>query len=1108
MPFIHLPSRRTGFPAFFTKSFLVLWIVLGSSALQAADAPKEETGGNLETIEMRHQEWLRQAPLLKTYPATDNSRAAADGTIPVGTAPQPQQKLTPALDAAGAVDGLIDGGWGFHTSGEEVPWWQVDLGEVQPIGRVVVYNRCDAPTRSVGIRLLLSDDGKQWREVFRHRGAPFFGRTDRKPLEIALDNESARLVRLALPEKDFFHLDEVQVYAPDDAKENLALEQPAMQSSVSEWSHPPGTSQTRIQDGPLARESASIGVSVEAIEAALVLTRKTLDYVGRSGVDITAWEKQFRELRKQAEAGIAPEASTDLYLAIRRLRRDVILSHPLLDFEQLLITKRPPAGFSHQSDQYLGRHSGIGDGLVVLEDWKSDRPIEKVLLEDHLPEGSVLHPDLSFDGKKILFSYCNHAAESRPEYRRFFIWEIGVDGKGLRQITGTADDPLLGAYGRETVLIEDFDPCYLADGRIAFVSTRNQGGVRCHHGGRYCPTYTLYRCDADGSNIVPLVHGEANEWDPSMLPDGRILWTRWDYINRHDTIYQSLWTIRPDGTGTAHFYGNYTINPCSLYEAKVVPGSHKVVATAGAHHHYTAGSLILVDQHQGQDGPEPIERITPEFSFPETEHWPQRTWPDGAIAGPVALSEDLFLVAYSTESMKPQGRHSSKDAFSIFLVDRFGGRELIYRDPTISCFSPIPVVPREKPPVLPTALPDDDRLDAPDASGRYYVQNVYQSTEKIPEDSVKKIRVVRIYEQPTQRVPDRSATLFELPKEILGTAPVAEDGSVGFEAPAGVPLLFQLVDENEMAVMSMRSFVYLQPDEEVSCVGCHEPRHGTPYSAAMPQKVTYHSLEKPVGPKYEGGLSFTRTVQPVLDRYCIECHGLESTEGGLNLLGTMRQEDLKLGRIQGSVSYDALTQTEGLVSIAYRNHETPRSKPMDYFSHAGRLGKLLLEGDEHHPSLAERDREAFLRVIYWLDLNAQYFGDYSWNKQEWRQIDPDGEKMLRGYVGELFGSELANQPIAALANISLPSESRLLKAPLPEENGGWGQIAGGWDRPEDPRYQKMAKLIREAYEPVTSVDVLGTCNQEPCECRSCWIRRARAEYRMKVRRSMKQADER
>ena len=227
---------------------------------------------------------------------------------------------------------------------------------------------------------------------------------------------------------------------------------------------------------------------------------------------------------------------------------------------------------------------------------------------------------------------------------------MNVDGSGLRQITGTADDPLDGFDGRETVLIEDWDPCYLPDGGIAFISTRNQGGVRCHHGGRYCPTYTLYRCEYDGSDIRPMVYGEANEWDPSVLHDGRIIWTRWDYINRHDTIYQSLWTIRPDGTGTAHFYGNYTRNPCSIAEARAIPGSHKVVATATAHHSYTAGSIIVIDPLVGQDGDAPLERITPEIPFPETEGWGQQ-----AAATPWPLNEDLFLVAYSHERHARQG---------------------------------------------------------------------------------------------------------------------------------------------------------------------------------------------------------------------------------------------------------------------------------------------------------------------------------------------------------------------------------------------------------------------------------------------------------------------
>ena len=231
--------------------------------------------------------------------------------------------------------------------------------------------------------------------------------------------------------------------------------------------------------------------------------------------------------------------------------------------------------------------------------------------------GCAMHPDLSFDGQRVVFAYADHTPP-RDSWQ-FFLYEIHVDGTGLRQITGTDDDPLAGAGGRMTVLCEDYDPCYLPDGGFAFISTRNQGGVRCHNGGRYCPTYLLYRCDADGSNIRQLSFGEANEWDPMVMPDGRILWTRWDYINRPVIPTLGLWTIRPDGTAAGHYFGNYTPNPCRICQPRPIPGSHKIVATTAGHHTMHAGSLILIDRQIAEDGLEAITRLTPEATFPESE---------------------------------------------------------------------------------------------------------------------------------------------------------------------------------------------------------------------------------------------------------------------------------------------------------------------------------------------------------------------------------------------------------------------------------------------------------------------------------------------------------
>ena len=825
------------------------------------------------------------------------------------------------------------------------------------------------------------------------------------------------------------------------------------------------------------------------VAGALEFARQTLAYVQETA-PLPQFSEELKTLERKAEQTADDAERQTLYAEIKNLRRRIILSHPALDFQRLLINKRPPPAFSHQSDQYLGRYSGLGDGLVILDDWKTD-PKPTGVLSGQLPPGSMLHPDLSFDARKILFSYCDHG-EPRADLRRFFVYEVNVDGSGLRQITGTAIDPLEGFEGRQTVMIEDWDPSYLPDGGIAFISTRNQAGVRCHHGGRYCPTYTLYRCEHDGSDIRPMVYGEANEWDPSVMHDGRIIWTRWDYINRHDTIYQSLWTIRPDGTGTAHFYGNYSRNPCSIAEARSIPGSHKVVATATAHHSYTAGSMIVIDPLVGQDGDAPLERVTPEIPFPETEGWGQN-----ATATPWPLNEDLFLVAYSQETHARQGGRNSPNAYAIYLVDTLGGRELIYRDAEQSCFAPMPIVSRPMPPTLPSTLAAKEEEE----TGVFYVRDVYQSTEEYPQGSIKSLRVLRMYPQTTIRVPDRSATLFETPKQVLGTVPVEEDGSVAFRAPAKQPLMFQLLDENGMAVMGMRSFVYLHPGETATCVGCHEQRNSSPTRVPLPSDVSIHELAPSAGPRYDGGLSFARTVQPVLDRHCIACHGLEKTEGGINLLGTMDAGPLKLGSIRASAAYHSLTRKPGLVSIAHRNKETAFSVPKDYYSHAGRLARLLLDGDEHHKPLGGPngvDRDGFQRIVDWLDVNAEFYGDYSWNKQEWVGSEPDGEKALRAYVAATFGPTLAGESYAALVNVCVPTESRILKAPLAAAAAGWGQIDGGWAGTKDPGYQKMLELVEASIGTPESHDVCGTCNRTPCECRGCWVRQAREDHQQRA----------
>jgi hypothetical protein len=825
----------------------------------------------------------------------------------------------------------------------------------------------------------------------------------------------------------------------------------------------------------------------------LDLAQRTLEFVERSAPRLQ-FANQLQQLQRQAaDVHQGEQRGEALYTQVCELRRKLIFSHPLLDFERLLINKRSGHLPEHMCDQYLGRHSRAAPGLVALTSWK-DRPQATELLAGKLPTGATLHPDLSYDGKRVVFAFADHADARNGTLRGYHIYELSLEKGEVRQVTGTASDPLQGLYGRETVLIEDFDPCYLPDGGLAFLSTRSQQFGRCH-GGRYVPAYTLYRAELDGSHIRPLSFNESNEWGPSVLHDGLLVYTRWDYVNRHDTIFQSLWVMQPDGTATAHYYGNNSPAPCLIGETRAIPGSRKVVATAAAHHGQTLGTLIMIDPELGQDHGAPLTWLTPELSFPESgvprdltatpKPLPEQTAAatrdrPARAATPYALSEDLFLAGY---------QHG--DEYAVYLIDTLGGRELIYADPEISCLDPIPLRPTPQPPTIASTIVGKEQTP----TGQFFIQDVYQCRHPLEPGSIRAIRVNELISQPTSSAPVRSQVANELVKRVLGTVPVNADGSVAFEAPAGKLLQLQLLDEQGLAVMTMRSSVYLQPGEQASCVGCHESRYESPVKATRVRPTKIQTLKPPAGPQYAGGFSYVRTVQPVLDRYCIGCHGLEKTEGGISLLGTKGESDSQAhnDRQAFTVSYASLVKGHALVKLAPRNGESYPSKPKDYFAHAGRLASLLLDGhpDKQGQKRVELDRDSFQRVANWLDVNGQFYGDYSFNRVEDQQASADGEQALRQAIEQRFGSAWAKQPWAALVNAACPSESRVLKAPLAEKAGGWGQVTqNGWLGTNDPSYREMLRLVEASITPVPCHDLAGTCGREQgCRCGVCWARR-------------------
>jgi len=909
-------------------------------AAPAAFAPGENAGPSDAQLEA---DWLRQ----------EEVRWAA---VPGGG------RVAPDRDAAGAVDGAKTGRWGFHTEIEMDPWWQVDLGRTVPVDRVVITNRGDGlGERAARIQVLLSDDGAAFRQVYQHDGTPFL-----KDLSVPLKGAFARFIRLRIPGRSYFHLDEVEVYAVGGT-ENVALRKPATQSSVSEWSADHGGEPAGIGPGAAARAAAR-GLALAA------------DLRGR-GVDVAADEAALRAIAERAKAlpGTAPPgAARSLYLEACRAVRRLALRNPLLDFDAILFTKGAPGRFPHLSDQHYGWWSRPGGGIYLLRGFRGDAPEIRCLTTGWEP-GTFSRPDLSWDGTKVLFAYCRfypHVPEVKdkasktalPEDAFFHVFEMDLATGAARRLT----------HGR----YDDFDARYLPDGDIVFLSTRKGTAlqvskafsestrdvdrpdcyVRC--GGdtyRPVPVFTLHRMDACGGNLRPISAFENFEWSPAVANDGRLLYTRWDYIDRFNGHFFSLWSANPDGTNPQLVYGNYTVRPQGVLDARPVPGSTKLLFTASAHHSITGGSLVLLDRDRGTEEAAPLIRITPEVVFPETEGWPEHYY-----VTPWPLSEAHLLTAWSDRRLPPHCRvddsaRNPPNATGLYLYDAYGNLTLLHRDPAISSASPIPLRPRPIPPVV----ADSVAWDAP-PEGAFLVQDVYQGLAGVPRGAVKRLRIVAVPPkvQPHMNRPSLGVSQEDPGKYVIGTAPVEADGSAHFRVPSGVPVFFQALDADGAAVQTMRTLTYVWPGQTLACVGCHEPRDAVPIPAVRAPAAARRP-PSPLAPGPEGSwpLRFDRLVGPVLERRCVACHAPGSADPKAAAFVLTPDK-----------AYDTLLAwaDKDLHKLVF---ERDRSYVGDTPSRKSRLMALLRAEGGHAGT--RLDRDDLDRLVTWMDVYAQRLGHYS-----------------------------------------------------------------------------------------------------------------------------------
>ena len=384
-------------------------------------------------------------------------------------------------------------------------------------------------------------------------------------------------------------------------------------------------------------------------------------------------ESRFNGLRKTS----ASSAADATYFAAQELNREVMLSNSTLDFTDLIFIERGIVGpgneydGEHMCDQFFGHNGRTGGGLFILKNFATDPQKMDIMSGVTVPSGTnkgtlmstgtFLSPELSYDGKTIYFAWSSGGTDKCVQANRFNLFKIKIDGTGITRLTDGDFD--------------DIHPCCLPSGRIAFISTRRGGYGRCHM--RAVPNYTLYSMKSDGSDIICLSYHETNEYHPAVMNDGKLLFTRWDYVDRDFSAAHHVWVCNPDGTNPRSYHGNYakpynTISstgpfsdgraarPWAEYNSRPIPGSTKIISIAGPHHGQSYGSIILIDQNIPDDGKmSQVTRVTPDAKFPESET-SSREYKYGT---PWAISENLYLANYES---------------TLVLLDKSGNKQMLY----------------------------------------------------------------------------------------------------------------------------------------------------------------------------------------------------------------------------------------------------------------------------------------------------------------------------------------------------------------------------------------------------------------------------------------------
>ena len=641
---------------------------------------------------------------------------------------------------------------------------------------------------------------------------------------------------------------------------------------------------------------------------------------------------------------------------ILTLKREIILANPLLDMDKLIVARYrlgdkarkamgPSMGTStaNYNSLFSNSRKGYNAEIDLLTGLRGQ--IESCRI--YKPEADVPVSDiqLHWDADRLLFS-------SLDKDRKWQIYEINTDGSGFHQKI-TSDEPDL----------EFCDANYLPNGKVVATTNIGYNGVPCVHGDDVVANLVSF--DPQTHALRRLTFDQDGNWSPIVIPNGRIMYTRWEYTDLTHYFSRIVMHMNPDGTENKALYGSGSYFPNSTFDMKPLSkhSSRFIGIISGHHGTARSGRLVIFDPAKSRKEEKGMIQELPFKDRPIVpiikDELVEGVWPQ--FMKPFPLNEKYFLVA-----CKP-----AKDAlWGIYLVDVFDNLTLIAEQEGEGLTAPIPLVKRETPPVIPSKIKPDSK------EATVFIQDIYEGegTQGVPRGTIKALRIFA-YEYAYILAPsDHDAQGIQSGwdiKRILGTVPVEEDGSALFTIPANTPVSIQPLDKDGAAIQWMRSWLTGMPGEIVSCVGCHEDQNSIPIpKRTIASAKQARRLETP-----EGGVrpfTFRLEVQPVLDRNCVSCHNGKNAEPDFRKDQMVTYKRGILTKINKQYDQSYLN----LHPYVYR--QGPESdiyvlKPAEFHASNSELIRILQAG-HHGVEVPEED----MRTLYaWIDLNVPYYGAFT-----------------------------------------------------------------------------------------------------------------------------------